>query len=198
MKKYRKALLTCLMILVVSLLFIYPVSALQTYDQRIYKIDSCYQQGCNTQNTDYSNNYYQKRYTNYCPSYNPSNSYQNKNTEYHYYKSYKKDYSWNYYNKKTNTPTTRLSYTKRVYEDTRKSIFGDYVKEYVVEIRNTGDTGRYFSVKFELENKNGYDYIQTVTHYLKGGEKEKFVYRDIQYERHEILDWDYTITPETN
>ena len=184
MEKYKKIPLILLILLVVGITLVSNVSALQDYDQRVYKVGSTTykQEVCDTPNTYSYNNYYQNSYNSY---YLQHNSYQNYN-------------SWNYYNRKTNVPTTRLSYTKTAYEDTRKSIFGDYVKEYVVEIKNTGYAGRYFTVKFELKNKNGYTYIQTVTHYLRDGERQKFVYRDIQYERHEVLDWNYIITPGMN
>ncbi|MGY4884728.1 MAG: hypothetical protein ACP5NZ_04085 [Nanobdellota archaeon] len=174
MKKYRKILLSCLIFLGICLLLTSPVNSLQSYDQRVYKIDS---------------NYKQER------DYNQKTYYSCQEREIKKYQNYNRYPLFEHQNRKY-IPTTRLSYTKDAYEDTRKGTFGDYVKEYVVDIRNTGDTGRYFTVKFELEHKNGYKYVQTVTRYLRGSEREKFVYRDTQYERNEILDWDYTIIPQ--
>lgn len=98
-----------------------------------------------------------------------------------------------YYDK---APINIPSYTQRKTETTRDNLFGDYVKEYSVYVTNNGRTGRYYTVAFNLEDKNGYEFTQSVTQYLKTGENKKFVYRDIQYERNEILSWDYDIIPE--
>ena len=89
-----------------------------------------------------------------------------------------------------------IHYTQYGNEKTRKNLFGDYVKEYSTYVTNKGVTGRYFTVVFELEDKNGYTFTQSVTQYLRTGERKRFVYRDIQYERNEILDWSYTIVPQ--
>lgn len=176
MERYKKTLLSCLILLITCLFFTSFVNALQNYDQRVYKIESNYKQG---------------EYTNQKVHYHDSCIGRDMNS----YNPHPSSSSWNSYNKKS-VPTTRLSYSKNAYEDTRKSFFGDYVKEYVVEIKNTGKTGRYFTVTFEIENKRGKIFTQSVTEYLRTGEREKFVYRDIQYEKNEILDWDYTISPE--
>jgi hypothetical protein len=90
----------------------------------------------------------------------------------------------------------RIHYAQYGDEKTRKNLFGDYVKEYSAYVTNRGVTGRYYTVVFELEDKNGYTFTQSVTQYLRTGEKKRFVYRDIQYERNEILDWSYTIVPQ--
>jgi hypothetical protein len=89
------------------------------------------------------------------------------------------------------------SYTQYGNQETRKSFLGDYIKEYSVYITNRERTGRYFTVKFNFEDKNGYEFSQSVTQYLRTGEKKKFVYKDLQYERNEILNWDYNIIPQT-
>lgn len=89
-----------------------------------------------------------------------------------------------------------IHYTQYGTESTRKTIFGDYVKEYSVYITNKGRTGRYFTVTFELTDKNRYKFTQSVTQYLRTGEKKRFVYRDTQYEQNEILNWNYRIIPQ--
>jgi hypothetical protein len=35
-----------------------------------------------------------------------------------------------------------------------------------------------------------------MTQYLRDGERKKFDYKDIQFERHEITDWGYNIIEE--
>lgn len=81
-------------------------------------------------------------------------------------------------------------------QERRKDFLGSYVQEYYIYILNKERTGRYFTVVFNLEDKNGYDFSQSVTQYLRSGEEKKFVYRDIQFERNEIVDWDYEVIPE--
>ncbi len=83
----------------------------------------------------------------------------------------------------------------REYSDqkVRKEFLGNYVQEYYVYILNKERTGRYFTVMFNFEDKNGYEYSESITKYIRAGEKKKFDYRDIQYERNEIVDWDYEV-----
>lgn len=88
-----------------------------------------------------------------------------------------------------------IHYSQYGTQTSRKSFLGDYVKEYSAYVTNRGRTGRYFTVVFTFEDKNGYVFDQSVTQYLRTGEKKKFVYKDLQYERNEILDWSYTIVP---
>jgi hypothetical protein len=94
------------------------------------------------------------------------------------------------------TPINTIHYTQYGTQETRKSFLGDYVKEYSAYVTNRGKTGRYFTVKFNFEDKNGYEFSQSITQYLKTGEQKKFVYKDIQYERNEILHWNYEIIPQ--
>lgn len=91
---------------------------------------------------------------------------------------------------------TSIKYTQYATQETRKDFIGTYVKEYSVSVTNWGKTGRYFTVTFNLEDKNGYESSQAVTQYLKGGENKKFVYKSIQFEKNEILNWNYDITPQ--
>lgn len=74
--------------------------------------------------------------------------------------------------------------------------FGSSVQEYYVYVLNKERTGRYFTVVFELEDKTGEEYSQSITKYIRAGEKVRFSYRDVQFERNEIIDWDYEVIPE--
>jgi outer membrane lipoprotein-sorting protein len=101
------------------------------------------------------------------------------------------------YNRDSERKTTNPAhYTYYAQESSRKGFLGDYVKEYSAYVTNKGITGRYFTVVFTLEDKNCYEFTQSVTQYLRTGEKKRFVYRDTQYERNEILHWDYDIVPQ--
>jgi len=93
------------------------------------------------------------------------------------------------------TPTNIIHYSQYGTQTSRKSFLGDYVKEYSAYVTNRGRTGRYFTVVFTLEDKNGYEFSQSVTQYIRSGEKKKFVYKDLQYERNEILDWVMRLYP---
>ena len=89
-----------------------------------------------------------------------------------------------------------IHYTQYGTQESRRGFLGDYVKEYSVYVTNRGKTGRYFTVTFELEDKDRQEFTQSITQYLRTGEKKRFVYRDIQYERNEILNWGYRIIPQ--
>ncbi|MEK6833368.1 MAG: hypothetical protein AABY32_04950 [Nanoarchaeota archaeon] len=89
-----------------------------------------------------------------------------------------------------------LTYLEYEGQKTREEFLGNYVQEYYVYILNKERAGRYFTVVFEFEDKNGYEYSESITQYLRAGEKKKFAYRDIQSERNEIVDWDYEVIPE--
>ena len=175
MRKVGKIIWFSLVFTFLSLILINPVLALEDYDQRVYKVDSSsyIQEG-----EDYQQNYFFKHY-------------ERRDRE-----TYNDPYSCKYCERRENTYADRNRYTYYAYEDTRKSFWGDYVKEYSVYVTNRGRTGRYFTVVFELEDKNQYEFTQSVTQYLRTGEKKRFVYRDIQYEKNEILDWDYIIVPQ--
>jgi hypothetical protein len=100
---------------------------------------------------------------------------------------------YSYYRKPTKTI---VNYRQRATQETRKDFVGSYVKDYSVTITNKERTGRYFTVQFNFRDKNGYEFSQSITQYVKDGERKKFDYRDIQFERHEITNWDYEIMPE--
>jgi hypothetical protein len=98
-----------------------------------------------------------------------------------------------YYERTERNWDNSIHYTKDSTENTRRGFLGDYVKEYSVDVKNTERTGKYFTVVFKFEDKDGQRFTQSVTQYLRTGESKKFVYKDLQYEKNEILDWDYTL-----
>jgi len=99
---------------------------------------------------------------------------------------------YNYEERDINYP----NYREYSGQERRKEFLGNYVQEYYVYVLNKERTGRYFIVTFELKDKNGYEYSESITQYLRSGEKKKFAYRDIQFEINEIVDWDYEVIPE--
>jgi hypothetical protein len=99
----------------------------------------------------------------------------------------------NYYEK----PVT-INYRQHATQETRKDFVGSYVKDYSVTIINKERTGKYFTVQFNFIDKNGYHFSQSMTQYLRDGERRDFDYKDIQFERHEITNWGYEIMPEKN
>ncbi len=106
------------------------------------------------------------------------------------------DYQYRPIQKPSTTHYEKIRYTHYGYEDTRKGFLGDYVKEYTAYVTNRGKTGRYFTVVFTLKDKHGYEFTESVTQYLRTGERKRFVYRDIQYEENEILRWSYKVIPQ--
>lgn len=78
-------------------------------------------------------------------------------------------------------------------EIARKEFLGNYVVEYQVYVLNKGNTGRYFTVTFNFKTQEGFEYSEAITQYLKAGEKKEFLYKDVQFERTEILSWSYKV-----
>ncbi|GEM_PF-1787896 len=155
------------LILLLAIMLMHSVFAISNYDQTVYKVGSTYKEDCCSQK-DYP------KYT----------SYYSNNYYYHYQLQTKSSYEKKY---------TQKNYIEKSYVKTKKGFLGTYVKEYTVEIKNTGRTGEYFIVTFNLEDKNGFERKESVTNYIKTRETEKFVYRDVQFEKNEILHWDYII-----
>lgn len=159
-----------ILILVISL--ISSILAIPSYDQTVYKKD------LNYRNDGQIAKYHSEKYSNQNHYSLPSKcSYERQYLENNYYqRSYQK-----------------RDYIERSYQKNKKGFLGTYVKEYTVEIKNTGNTGEYFIVNFKLKDKYDFEIIESVTNYIKTGETEKFVYRDVQFEKNEILKWTYTI-----
>jgi competence protein ComGC len=125
---------------------------------------------------------------------NNYDSYENYNTEYNIVNNANILPSTHYYTKEEHS--NYLDYKEYSDQDRREDFLGTYVQEYYVYVLNKERAGRYFTVTFKLEDKNGYEDIESVTQYIRAGEKEKFSYKDIQFERNEIVDWSYEIIPE--
>ena len=191
MDKTQKALFLTLALILVGIILIASVFATNSQKgetsqtnspvQVSYKVDQTTPQIVQNYNSyDYGNNY----------NYNPeiTNSYVKPVQT--YYRDKNEDITCNSYGvncadyKDEYTEARTIHYSQYETETTRDNLFGDYVKEYSVYVTNRGEIGRYYTVKFNLEDKKGYEFSQSVTQYLKIGESKEF------------LNWDYNIIPE--
>lgn len=171
MDKNRRMYELSLAIVFVGLLFLISLFVLQNYEKEISQTPPQY----------IINNY---------------NTYQNYETNPILIESpkliYKRDYQYEkydyVYNKYDEKRYPYLNYKKYDGQKTREDFLGTYVKEYYVCVLNKEKTGRYFTVIFKFEDQRGYEYSESITEYIKAGEKKKFNYRDIQFEREEIVD----------
>lgn len=77
-----------------------------------------------------------------------------------------------------------------------KDWIGTYVDEFYVYVINKEDFGRDFKVKFYFEDSRGNEFSETVTHYVRAGEKKKFYFKDVQEERYKYDSWSYKVFPE--
>jgi hypothetical protein len=139
--------------------------------------------------------------------YQVGHSYRNTERTYTQYVGYGMDrvtnpprisYDYNYNRDYSYVPRhiSTVRYTQHAIQKTREDFVGSYVKDYIVTVSNKERTGRYYTVQFNFVDKNGYRFTQSMTQYLRDGERKKFDYKDIQFERHEITDWDYNIIEE--
>ncbi|MDD2756617.1 MAG: hypothetical protein PHS80_13980, partial [Methanothrix sp.] len=78
-------------------------------------------------------------------------------------------------------------------KEQQKDFLGSYITRYVVFVQNRENVGNYFTVIFNFKNQKGFEYSESITQYLRAGEKKEFSYKDIQFERTEILSWSYNI-----
>lgn len=114
-------------------------------------------------------------------------------------------YNTNSYNKITyETEPSKIYYKKtyKTYDDdytkysshskklTETGIFGNKITRYIVYVTNDGSRGKYFSVKFYLENCHSDDETELLTRYIAPDETEKFTYIDIS---DKYCDWKYSI-----
>lgn len=178
MKNKNKLTKIFLILVFATILLIGSVSAFGDYKRISYQTNYNSYNHMN-QNSEYSNDYYSSGMSRVK---NPQRtSYLNKHDNSYY--SYE------------NRPV-RANYRQHAVQKTKKDFLGSYVKDYSVSITNKERTGKYYTVQFNFVDKNGYRYTESMTQYLKDGERKKFDYKDIQFERHEILDWDYRIIQE--
>jgi ribosomal protein L20 len=119
-----------------------------------------------------------------------SNYIQRKN---YYYYDYNYWHETDYYtpNQQKTEKRTDFSYYGR--KEQQKDFLGSYITRYVVSVLNNGNTGDYFTVTFNFKNQKGFEYSESITQYLKAGERKEFSYKDIQFERTEILSWSYNV-----
>jgi hypothetical protein len=78
-------------------------------------------------------------------------------------------------------------------KEQEKDFLGSYITKYTVSVLNKGNTGNYFTVTFNFENQQGFEYSEAITQYLRAGERKEFLYKDVQFERTEILRWGYQV-----
>jgi hypothetical protein len=208
MEKSKKALLLTLALVFIGMFLIASVFATKVYTGNVYhaspSVVQTYKSYDNNEivNTPVKTIQAKQIQTRPVQTYYLNKHEDSCDKSYYYDCNYDSTYDWNYdpyyyydqaYNKK---PVSTIHYTQYGIEKTRDNLFGDYVKDYSVYVTNRGETGRYFTVTYNLENKRGKEFSQSVTKYLKAGEKRKFDYKDIQFEKNEILDWNYDIIPE--
>ncbi|HPD81768.1 MAG TPA: hypothetical protein PK357_01570 [Candidatus Pacearchaeota archaeon] len=111
----------------------------------------------------------------------------------YYYYDYNHRHEINYYNLDQQKTEKRTDFSYYGRKEQQKDIFGSYITKYVVSVQNKENVGDYFTVTFNFKNQRGFEYSEAVTQYLKAGEKKEFVYKDVQFERTEILSWSYRV-----
>lgn len=196
MEKSKKTLLITLALVFFGILLLASVYATKEYTGNIYHANPQVVQTYKSYNSDEIVNIPVKTVQTKPIQTRPIQTYYLNKNENRICRSYGSHCYYNYYDYQDPEIDNSIHYTQHGTETTRKGFLGDYVKEYSAYVTNTGQTGRYFTVTFNLEDKRGQEFSQSVTQYLKTGERKKFVYRDIQYERNEIIDWNYDIIPE--
>lgn len=69
----------------------------------------------------------------------------------------------------------------------------NYVDTYSVFVKNRDYVGKYFKVIFYFEDECGLEESETMIKFIDSGEVEKFVYRDVHFERYNYENWDYGV-----
>lgn len=82
------------------------------------------------------------------------------------------------------------SYGKHSWE---KDFVGTYIDEFEVVVKNEEREGNYFEVEFYFEDSDGDIFTENIVKYVRAGEREVFVYKDIQEEKYRYDDWGYKI-----
>jgi Na+-translocating ferredoxin:NAD+ oxidoreductase RnfG subunit len=109
------------------------------------------------------------------------------------YRDYENLYERNYYEFYWEKPERTNVYSYYSKKEQEKDFLGSYITKYIVSVLNKGNTGDYFAVVFNFKTQDGFEYSETITHYLRAGERKEFLYKDVQFERTEILRWGYEI-----
>lgn len=134
---------------------------------------------------------------------NPTTSGQIINNYYYgnYYENYNSGDSYSQRYQSANSPSCQTSSCQEInYRDnsgqtTEKEFLNNYITTYYVDIANRASHGMYFTVIFTFKDKNDFTFSERVTLYLRPGETKRFSYRDFQYEKNEIVDWEYRVLP---
>jgi hypothetical protein len=87
--------------------------------------------------------------------------------------------------------TRDYSYSSR--KEQKEDFLGSYIAEYKVYVLNKENTGNYFTVTFNFKTQGGFEYSEAITQYLRARERKLFLYKDVQFERTEILSWSYDV-----
>lgn len=90
-------------------------------------------------------------------------------------------------------PKITSAYSFYAKKEQEKDFLGSYVTRYIVSVLNKGNTGNYFTVTFNFNTQTGFEYSETITQYLRAGERKEFLYKDVQFEKTEILRWGYEV-----
>jgi hypothetical protein len=72
---------------------------------------------------------------------------------------------------------------------------GAYRDRYLVRVKNTGNLGQYFDVKFYIYDYRGEKSVKTVRKYLERGETQSFYYPNYDSRNY---GWDYQVIPENS
>ncbi|MFH1503371.1 MAG: hypothetical protein ABIE36_01820 [Candidatus Diapherotrites archaeon] len=102
----------------------------------------------------------------------------------------------NYYKKYRDWEDREREYSYYGKKHTREEFLGNYVNEYKVYVSNKERAGEYFTVIFNFKDQRGFEYSESITQYLKARERKLFLYKDVQSERREIVNWDYEVKKE--
>lgn len=79
----------------------------------------------------------------------------------------------------------------------REGVFGNDVYEFQVYVKNKDSVGGYFRVVYSFEDCSGREFKESITKYIRAGEREKLVYTEVVGFEKEICDWDYKVVPDT-
>ncbi len=92
--------------------------------------------------------------------------------------------------------STDRSYSYFGQKTQEEDFLGGYVNEYRVYVLNREKTGEYFTVTFRLRNMQGSEYSESITKYVRGGERELFLYKDVLSEKRENILLGYDVEKE--
>jgi len=103
--------------------------------------------------------------------------------------------TYNYYNDEPGYYKNYDDYPKyasRTKYKTIEGFFGDEINHYIVYVKNKEHRGRYFKVRFYFEDYYGDTRTESITKYIKPGDEQKFIYRDIN-DKYSGDNWRYKV-----